>query len=205
VIPRGTVAQDVNVNHLHINTGYILEDINVMLPLARMAEFEHEGIIGRLADTSYSFYGFSGKTPNSSKRRLRRWRAAWKRRGSARPAYTGLTLLLPVRGTGRALPRRKGFLHGRTHPDPRFPQGRGHSPLCRHRVSLWAPGGRGGDQEGQRRVLLAALAVLRNLASRARCIIFHSPGLRIQRDPLAPPEMSPLIKTYLHEIKAARR
>jgi hypothetical protein len=29
-----------------------------MLPLARMAEFEQEGVIGRLADTSYSFYGF---------------------------------------------------------------------------------------------------------------------------------------------------
>ena len=58
LIPRGTAAQDVDVNHLHINTGYILEDINVMLPLARMAEFEQEGFIGRLADTSYSFYGF---------------------------------------------------------------------------------------------------------------------------------------------------
>lgn len=58
MIPRETTAQDINVNHLHINTGYILEDINVMLPLARMAELEQEGIIGRLAPTSYSFYGF---------------------------------------------------------------------------------------------------------------------------------------------------
>jgi len=57
-IPRKTTARDIDVNHLHINTGYILEDINVMLPLARMAEFEQEGVIGRLADTSYSFYGF---------------------------------------------------------------------------------------------------------------------------------------------------
>ena len=58
MIPAGTTARDVNANHLHINTGYILEDINVMLPLARMAEFEQEGTIGRLAATSYSFYGF---------------------------------------------------------------------------------------------------------------------------------------------------
>jgi D-proline reductase (dithiol) PrdB len=58
MIPRGTTAQDINVNHLHINTGYILEDINVMLPLGRMAEFEQEGLIGRLAPTSYSFYGY---------------------------------------------------------------------------------------------------------------------------------------------------
>ena len=29
-----------------------------MLPLARMAEFERERVIGRLAPTAYSFYGF---------------------------------------------------------------------------------------------------------------------------------------------------
>lgn len=58
VIPRDTTEKDIDVNHLHINTRYIKEDINVMLPLARMAEFEAEGIIGRLAPTCYSFYGF---------------------------------------------------------------------------------------------------------------------------------------------------
>ncbi len=57
-IPRNTTGLDVNVNHLHINTGYILQDINVMLPLTRISEFEREGIIGRLAPTAYSFYGF---------------------------------------------------------------------------------------------------------------------------------------------------
>ncbi|MGB9629254.1 MAG: glycine/sarcosine/betaine reductase selenoprotein B family protein [Thermodesulfobacteriota bacterium] len=57
-IPRGTTEKDINVNHLHINTKYIQQDINVMLPLTRMAEFEQEGIIGKLAPTSYSFYGF---------------------------------------------------------------------------------------------------------------------------------------------------
>ncbi len=57
-IPRGTTEKDIEVNHLHINTNYIKRDINVILPLARMAEFEHEKIIGRLAPTAYSFYGF---------------------------------------------------------------------------------------------------------------------------------------------------
>jgi D-proline reductase (dithiol) PrdB len=57
-IPRDTTSADITANHLHINTEYILQDINVMLPLARMAEFEQEGIIGRLAPTAYSFYGF---------------------------------------------------------------------------------------------------------------------------------------------------
>jgi D-proline reductase (dithiol) PrdB len=39
-------------------TNYIKQDINVILPLTRMAEFEQEGVIGRLAPSSYSFYGF---------------------------------------------------------------------------------------------------------------------------------------------------
>ncbi len=58
IIPRGTTGKDIEVNHLHINTNYIKQDINVILPLARMTEFEQEKIIGRLAATAYSFYGF---------------------------------------------------------------------------------------------------------------------------------------------------
>ena len=57
-IPRGATARDININHLHINTSYTQQDINVMLPLERMAELEKEAIIGRLADSHYSFYGF---------------------------------------------------------------------------------------------------------------------------------------------------
>ncbi|MBW2432817.1 MAG: hypothetical protein JRF36_04395 [Deltaproteobacteria bacterium] len=57
-IPRTATEGDIEVSHLHINTGYIKEDINVMLPLTRFAEFEKEGIIGSLAPTCYSFYGF---------------------------------------------------------------------------------------------------------------------------------------------------
>jgi D-proline reductase (dithiol) PrdB len=58
MIPRGSTAKDIQAHHLHINTSYLQQDINVMLPLERMAEFEQEGVIGRLADTHYSFYGF---------------------------------------------------------------------------------------------------------------------------------------------------
>ena len=57
-IPRETEEKDIQVHHLHINTSYLLQDMNVLLPLRRMAELEKEGIIGRLAPTSYSFYGF---------------------------------------------------------------------------------------------------------------------------------------------------
>lgn len=57
-IPAGTREQDIEVNHLHINTGYILQDMNVALPVVRMEEFAQEGIIGAVAPTAYSFYGF---------------------------------------------------------------------------------------------------------------------------------------------------
>lgn len=57
-IPRGTTERDIDINHLHINTTYARQDINVILPLGRMAEFEKEGVISRLAPTAYSFYGF---------------------------------------------------------------------------------------------------------------------------------------------------
>ena len=60
-IPRETTEKESDVNHLHINTTYIKQDINVILPLQRMAEFEQEGVIGRLAPTAYSFYGFQWK------------------------------------------------------------------------------------------------------------------------------------------------
>jgi D-proline reductase (dithiol) PrdB len=58
VIPKSTAEKHIEVNHLHINTRHILEDINVILPLRRFEEFEKEGIIGRLAPSAYSFYGF---------------------------------------------------------------------------------------------------------------------------------------------------
>lgn len=57
-IPKTAEADDIDVNHLHINTDYIKRDINVMLPLKRFREFEQEGIIGSLAPTCYSYYGF---------------------------------------------------------------------------------------------------------------------------------------------------
>jgi D-proline reductase (dithiol) PrdB len=61
LIPKGTTEKEIDVNHLHINTNLVKQDINVILPLQRMAEFEEEGIIGRLAPTAYSFYGFQWK------------------------------------------------------------------------------------------------------------------------------------------------
>jgi D-proline reductase (dithiol) PrdB len=69
-IPSGTTEKDIEINHLHINTNYIKQDINVILPLARMAEFEKEKIIGHFAPTSYSFYGFQWKSTDYLKQAI---------------------------------------------------------------------------------------------------------------------------------------
>ena len=57
-IPASAGEEDIDVNHLHINTDYIKQDINVIFPLKRFKEFEKEGVIGRMAPNCYSYYGF---------------------------------------------------------------------------------------------------------------------------------------------------
>ena len=57
-IPAWAGTEDIDVNHLHINTDYIKQDINVIFPVTRFQEFEKEGIIGQLAPNCYSYYGF---------------------------------------------------------------------------------------------------------------------------------------------------
>lgn len=68
------------------------------------------------------------------------------------------------------------------------------------------PVGQVGDRDGQRRVLLAALAALERIRTPGEVI--HLP-FTWPEDPKNtkwhPPEMSPLIKFYLDEIKASRR
>ena len=57
-IPASATEDKIDVNHLHINTTYIKQDLNVILPMKRFKEFEQEGVIGRLAPNCYSYYGF---------------------------------------------------------------------------------------------------------------------------------------------------
>lgn len=57
-IPVIATPADIDVNHLHVNTGYIKKDINVALPINRFQGFEADGTIGALAPTAYSYYGF---------------------------------------------------------------------------------------------------------------------------------------------------
>jgi D-proline reductase (dithiol) PrdB len=50
----------VEVNHLHIKTDYVLEDLNVALPLDRLRELVEDGVVGAVADNHYSTMGYQG-------------------------------------------------------------------------------------------------------------------------------------------------
>jgi D-proline reductase (dithiol) PrdB len=57
-IPASATAADVEVNHLHVDTNYARRDLNVVLPLERLAELVAAGEVGSMAPTHYSVMGF---------------------------------------------------------------------------------------------------------------------------------------------------
>jgi D-proline reductase (dithiol) PrdB len=62
---------DVLCSHVSVNfdrTGF-QQDLNVMLPRARLAELEQEGVIGKAADTHYAFMGATGPSRLEDKAR----------------------------------------------------------------------------------------------------------------------------------------
>jgi D-proline reductase (dithiol) PrdB len=58
VIPREATESDIVASHLHIETAYLGEDLDVALPLRRLAELEAGRVIGRFAPSHYSFMGY---------------------------------------------------------------------------------------------------------------------------------------------------
>jgi D-proline reductase (dithiol) PrdB len=58
VIPRTATEHDIVASHLHIETAYLAQDLDVALPLRRLAELESEGLIGSMAASHYSVQGY---------------------------------------------------------------------------------------------------------------------------------------------------
>ena len=58
VIPRGTTEQDVRIYHMHIDPRFGQTDLDVVLPLRRLSELAHEGIVGQPAPRHYSLMGY---------------------------------------------------------------------------------------------------------------------------------------------------
>ena len=57
-IPATATESVVEVNHLHVETSYIRRDLNVALPLQRLAELVAAGEVGAVAESHYSVMGF---------------------------------------------------------------------------------------------------------------------------------------------------
>jgi D-proline reductase (dithiol) PrdB len=58
VIPLGTTERDVGLYHMHIDPRFGLADLDVVLPMRRLAELADEGIVGRPAPRHYSLMGY---------------------------------------------------------------------------------------------------------------------------------------------------
>jgi D-proline reductase (dithiol) PrdB len=57
-IPLGTTERDVRIYHLHIDPRFGEADLDVVLPMRRLAELAGEGVVGRPAPTHYSTMGY---------------------------------------------------------------------------------------------------------------------------------------------------
>ena len=57
-IPLGTTEKDIRIYHLHIDPKFGEADLDVVLPMRRLAELAGEGVVGRPAPTHYSTMGY---------------------------------------------------------------------------------------------------------------------------------------------------
>ena len=54
-IPKTARRQDFGIAHAHYDHSLAEQDFNIVFPLRRFIDLEADGIIGKLADTNYSF------------------------------------------------------------------------------------------------------------------------------------------------------
>jgi D-proline reductase (dithiol) PrdB len=54
-IPKTARQEDFGISHAHYDHSLAEQDTNVIFPLERLLELEREGVIGRVAETHYSF------------------------------------------------------------------------------------------------------------------------------------------------------
>jgi D-proline reductase (dithiol) PrdB len=58
VIPLGTTESSARIYHLHIDPRFGQADLDVVLPMRRLTELSHEGVIGQAATRHYSIMGY---------------------------------------------------------------------------------------------------------------------------------------------------
>ena len=58
VIPNDVAQSQIDATHLHLNTADFLVDMNVTLPIERLAELVTDGTVGSASSEHYSVMGF---------------------------------------------------------------------------------------------------------------------------------------------------
>jgi D-proline reductase (dithiol) PrdB len=61
-IPLGTTERDVKLYHMHIDTRFGQEDLDVVLPMRRLTELAAAGVVSRPARVHYSTMGYQLRT-----------------------------------------------------------------------------------------------------------------------------------------------
>jgi len=61
-IPQTATEKDVALHHLHIDRRFGEQDLDVVLPMRRLAELAAQGIVRRPADSHYSIMGYQLRT-----------------------------------------------------------------------------------------------------------------------------------------------
>ena len=59
VLPRTVSSGSAHVYHLHINPSFAEQDLNCVMPIERLNELEALGVIGRSAQSHYSYMGYT--------------------------------------------------------------------------------------------------------------------------------------------------
>ena len=57
-IPLGTTEKEIHIYHMHVDPRFGESDLDVVLPMRRLAELAREGVVGRPAPTHYSIMGY---------------------------------------------------------------------------------------------------------------------------------------------------
>jgi D-proline reductase (dithiol) PrdB len=59
-LSANATSENIEANHLHIDTSYILKDLNVALPVDRLRELADASVVGSVAESHYSIMGYQG-------------------------------------------------------------------------------------------------------------------------------------------------
>jgi D-proline reductase (dithiol) PrdB len=205
-IPRDTPQDQIEANHLHVDTGFIKEDIDVILPIHRFAEFEMEGVIGRLAPTCYSFYGYQHDfTPLLNDTMPKVVERLHGEGVEAVVLTPGCPLCCRSVGLVTRYLEAEGFSTIALMPIPEFNRLIGIPRVAAIEYPFGRPVGQVHDIDGQRQVLLDMITCLERIEKPGT--VFHLP-YTWPEDPKEtkwhPPERSPILKLFQSEIKKIR-